>query len=127
MAMCAEMGSPGGNGLPPLPRRQSAPFISRAVTERRCSTSRWGERFSCQDPRTRDSRKGTCAGEEDDETNLWVEAEFARDIRGGRKTSPKETRTGREKILFYYTRDSQTRGSSMVVLVCFPQGIGTYI
>jgi hypothetical protein len=35
-----------------------------------------------------DSRKERCAGEEDDETNLRVEAEFAGDVRDGRKSSP---------------------------------------
>jgi hypothetical protein len=35
-----------------------------------------------------DSRKERCAGEEDDETNLGVEAEFAGDVRGGWKSSP---------------------------------------
>jgi hypothetical protein len=37
--------------------------------------------------------------------NLRVKTEFAGDEKRGRKTSPKETKTGREKILFYYTRD----------------------
>jgi hypothetical protein len=35
-----------------------------------------------------DSRKERYAGEEDDETNLGVEAEFTGDIRGDRKSSP---------------------------------------
>jgi hypothetical protein len=35
-----------------------------------------------------DSRKERCAGEEDDETNLGVEAEFAGDEKHGRKSSP---------------------------------------
>jgi hypothetical protein len=35
-----------------------------------------------------DSQKERCASEEDDETNLRVEAEFAEDVRGGRKSSP---------------------------------------
>jgi hypothetical protein len=39
-----------------------------------------------------DSRKERCAGEEDNETNLGVEAEFAGDVRGGRKSSPNHRR-----------------------------------
>jgi hypothetical protein len=35
-----------------------------------------------------DSRNERRDGVEDDETNLGVEAEFARDVRGGRKSSP---------------------------------------
>jgi hypothetical protein len=35
-----------------------------------------------------DSRKERCAGEEDDETNLGVEAEFAGDEKRGRISSP---------------------------------------
>jgi hypothetical protein len=40
------------------------------------------------DERMMDSRKETCAGEEDDETNLRVEAEFTEDEKRGRKSSP---------------------------------------
>jgi hypothetical protein len=39
-----------------------------------------------------DSRNERRAGEEDDETNHKVEAEFARDVRGGRKSSPNHRR-----------------------------------
>jgi hypothetical protein len=35
-----------------------------------------------------DSQKERCASEEDDEMNLGVEAEFAADVQGGRKSSP---------------------------------------
>jgi hypothetical protein len=35
-----------------------------------------------------DSRNKKRAGVENDETNLGVEAEFAGDVRGGRKSSP---------------------------------------
>jgi hypothetical protein len=51
-----------------------------------------------------DSRKERCAGEEDNGTNLGVEAEFAGDVRGGRKSSPNhrrkfdETRAVDEKL-----------------------------
>jgi Mrp family chromosome partitioning ATPase len=40
------------------------------------------------DEQMTDSRNERCAGEENDETNLGVEAEFAGDVRGGRKSSP---------------------------------------
>ena len=43
-------------------------------------------------------------GVENHETNLVGWLTFAGDDHGGRKTSPKETKTEREKII-YYTRN----------------------
>jgi hypothetical protein len=40
-----------------------------------------------RDQTVMDSRKERCAGEEDNETNLGVEAEFAGDEKCGRKSS----------------------------------------
>jgi hypothetical protein len=45
-----------------------------------------------RDQTVMDSRNEKCAGEEDDETNLGVKAEFARDVRGGRKSSSNHRR-----------------------------------
>jgi hypothetical protein len=79
-----------------------------------------------------DLRKGKYHDVEDDEKNLVVVV-FAGDAAGGRKELAGEVvgvgRRRQEERKFYFTTREifQTRGSSTVVLLCFAQGIGTYI